>query len=149
MSETKQKLLAEIEELRLRLQDAEETLEAIRTGGVDALVVSGPEERADIYAFRSRSAYRILFETMNEGAATLATDGTILFCNNRFSVMLKKPMESILGGSLLRFVSAEDIPLVEGLLKRGLEEPQNIEIALKSDDGNLVQCHVSTSALLY
>lgn len=32
----------ELEELRQRLQEAEETLDAIRSGEVDALVVSGP-----------------------------------------------------------------------------------------------------------
>jgi hypothetical protein len=32
----------ELEELRQRLQEAEETLDAIRNGKVDALVVSGP-----------------------------------------------------------------------------------------------------------
>ena len=33
----------ELDELRRRLQEAEETLDAIRSGEVDALVVSGPE----------------------------------------------------------------------------------------------------------
>ncbi len=28
-------------------------------------------------------AYRVLVETMNEGTATLAFDGTILYCNRR------------------------------------------------------------------
>ena len=43
MKATRQDLLAEIDELRLRLQEAEETLEALRSGAVDALVVSSDE----------------------------------------------------------------------------------------------------------
>ena len=38
-----EELLAEIEELRFRLEEAEETLRAIGSGEVDAFVVSGPD----------------------------------------------------------------------------------------------------------
>jgi len=41
-SSTDQDLLAEIAELRVRLEEAEETLKAIRSGEVDALVVESP-----------------------------------------------------------------------------------------------------------
>ena len=40
-SPTKQQLLTELSDLKLRLQEAEEALEAIRSGSVDAIVVSG------------------------------------------------------------------------------------------------------------
>jgi len=39
---TKRELLEEIEKLRGRLSEAEQTLDAIRSGDVDALVVTGP-----------------------------------------------------------------------------------------------------------
>ena len=39
MSETNEQLLKQIEELRQQLQESEETLQAIRSGEVDALVV--------------------------------------------------------------------------------------------------------------
>jgi hypothetical protein len=48
MEPTKQELLAEIAELRVRLEEAEETLEALRTGAVDALVVSLPEGKRSL-----------------------------------------------------------------------------------------------------
>ena len=145
LDDTTQELLAEIERLRTHLQEAEDTLEAIRTGGVDALVVSGPDGDRIYTLTGADTAYRVLFETMNEGAATLGSDGTILFCNNRFSEMLSKPMGSILGRSILSFVSAKDIPLAKAVLGRGLKEPMSVEIALKSEDGSLVQCNVSSN----
>jgi len=37
-----QKLLAENADLKIRLEEAEDTLRAIREGEVDALVISGP-----------------------------------------------------------------------------------------------------------
>ncbi len=41
-AQNNQELLAELQELRSRLDEAEETLRAIRDGEVDALVVSTP-----------------------------------------------------------------------------------------------------------
>ena len=40
--ETREQLLQRIERLEIRLEEAEGTLQAIRHGEVDALVVSGP-----------------------------------------------------------------------------------------------------------
>jgi len=138
-------LLTEIERLTLRLHEAEETLDAIRRGEVDALVVSGPDGE-HVYTLEGADrAYRLLFETMNEGAAILGSDGTIFFCNCRLSAMLKTPMESIRGSSILRYVPATDAPLVKDLLERGLEEPQKMEIPMESQGGDAVPCLVSTS----
>jgi PAS domain S-box-containing protein len=140
-----QDLLAENERLRLSLREAEETLDAIRSGDVDALVVAGPQGD-QVYALAgSDRAYRILFETMNEGAAILASDGAVLFSNTKLAAMLNIPMETIIGSSILRFVSATDVPSVGGLLDKGLKEPQKMEIALNSENGDVVPCLMSTS----
>jgi len=143
--DSREDLLAEIRRLKLRLREAEEVLGAIRSGGVDALVVSGPHGDQVYTLTGADRVYRILFETMNEGAAILGSDGAIFFCNTRLSAMLRTPIETILGGSALRFVTATDTPLFKDLLERGLEQPQKIEISLKSRDGNVVPCHISTS----
>ncbi|MGE5205850.1 MAG: histidine kinase, partial [Chlamydiota bacterium] len=70
---------SEVEELRARLQEAQETLDAIRSGAVDAIVVEGPEGRQVFTLQGAEHPYRVLAETMNEGAASLGRDGTILF----------------------------------------------------------------------
>ncbi|NIO00054.1 MAG: hybrid sensor histidine kinase/response regulator, partial [Anaerolineae bacterium] len=80
---TRQELLLEIEELRARLEEAEETLRAIRSGEVDAVIVSGPQGE-QVYTLKGADhTYRLLIEQMKEGAATLAAEGTILYCNRR------------------------------------------------------------------
>jgi len=88
-----QKLRRENAELRLRIEEAEETLRAIRCGEVDALVV----ESADgprVYALDNvNQSYRTLVEAMSEGAACLNTEGAILYCNSRFAVMLGLPLQ--------------------------------------------------------
>jgi PAS domain S-box-containing protein len=141
-------LIAEIEQLRLRLEEAEETLEAIRNGEVDALVVSGTESDQVYTLDGSDRAYRILFETMNEGAAILGSDGTVLFCNGKLTAMLRAPMETILGGSIFPFVTEKCAPVVADLLEKGLQSSQKMEITLKSRDGTLVPCQISSSPFL-
>ncbi len=50
--ETRERLLERIEQLTMRLEDAENTLQAIRQGEVDALVVSDPGG-PQVYTLRS------------------------------------------------------------------------------------------------
>ena len=70
-TKSKDKQLLQLEELRMRLEEAEETLRAIRKGEVDALVVSGPQGD-QVYTLKgAEQPYRVFVETMNEGAATL------------------------------------------------------------------------------
>jgi len=68
-----------IEELNARLEEAEDILNAIRGGEVDALVVSGPHGD-QIYTLKgAEHPYRVMVEAMNEGAVTLTGDGTIFY----------------------------------------------------------------------
>ena len=50
--DTYQKLLTENADLRTRLEEAQDTLRAIREGEVDALVVYGPGRGADLHSER-------------------------------------------------------------------------------------------------
>ena len=62
----KSESISELEQLRARLEEAEETLTAIRSGEVDALVVSGPHGE-QIYTLRGADhSYRVLLEDRNE-----------------------------------------------------------------------------------
>ena len=54
-------------------------------------------------------AYRMLIESMNEGALMLTSDKTILFANQRFATMVKCRLEQVLGSSFRRFLSDEDL----------------------------------------
>ena len=141
------KLLDEIEGLRLRLQEAEGTLDAIRRGEVDALVISGPDGDQVYTLTGADRTYRIVLETMNEGAAIIGSDGMVLFCNARLSGILKTPLERILGASMARFVTQEDTQSFEALLNQSLVERQQTELTLKAGAGDFVPARVSTSPL--
>ena len=79
---------AEVEELRRRLEEAEETLRAIREGEVDALVVDGPRGEV-IYTLTSADyPYRLMIDEMNEGAVSVSPDSFILYSNRNFASIL-------------------------------------------------------------
>ena len=70
---------SEIAGLRLRLEEAEETIRAIHSGAVDAFVVEVPNG-ARIYTLETADRpYRLLVEEMQQGAITLSDDGTIAY----------------------------------------------------------------------
>jgi hypothetical protein len=72
----------EVEEYRRRMEEAEETLRAIRQGKVDALVISG-EQGEQVFTLKDADRpYRLMIEEMREGAVILRPDGAIIFANS-------------------------------------------------------------------
>ena len=137
-------LMTEIESLTLRLEEAEETLRAIGNGEVDAFVVTGPGGEQVFTLKGAEQPYRALVETMNEGAATLSAEGTILYCNKRLAAMLRIPLENIIGTMFVAYVDTPDKPLLSALLEKSADEPATGEITLISGEGNAVQVIVSS-----
>jgi PAS domain S-box-containing protein len=78
----------EMDELRRRLEEAEETLRAIREGEVDALVIDAPQGEV-IYTLTSADyPYRLMIDEMNEGAVSVSPDSFILYSNRNFGSIL-------------------------------------------------------------
>ncbi|HUL19889.1 MAG TPA: ATP-binding protein [Thermodesulfobacteriota bacterium] len=144
---TKDKHLVEIADLRMHLEEAEETLRAIREGEVDALVVSGPQGD-QVYVLKgAEQPYRVYVETMNEGAVTLGPDGTILYCNNRFGELLKEPIERMVGSEIVRFIAPTDTVSFESAFQSGRKGSSKVEILLKGGDGQLIPVLLSLCPL--
>src|SRR4051812_11757113 len=123
-----------IKEMRRRLQEAEDTIDAIRHGHVEALVVSAPEGD-QIYTLRSADQpYRLMVEQMREGALTLAADGTILYCNQRFAELTARRPELIAGRVLEEFIDPADLSTLQRILR---SDSSRAEIQLASDDGTV------------
>ncbi len=140
-------LRAEIEELRARLAEAEETLRAIRGGEVDALVVSKPGGNQVFTLKGIDHAYRVLVEEMNEGAATLNADGVIHYCNNSLASMLGKPLEKVIGSSLQRYVPPEFLPAFDQFIKQSLRGSGKVELSLIKATGALLPVLLSGRGL--
>jgi PAS domain S-box-containing protein len=100
-------LAAANEELREKNQELEETLEAIRSGEVDAIVVAKGDARK-IYTLEGADhPYRVLVENIREGALTLSRAGMILYANSRFADMVQLPPDRVTGSSLIDYVCPE------------------------------------------
>jgi PAS domain S-box-containing protein len=104
--------------LRVRLAEAEETLRAIRTGEVDTLMVNGKQGPQVFTLHGAEHAYRVLIESMNEGALTITAGKMILYANQCFARMVNCPLEQVMGGSLRRFLSPADRAVLRPLLRQ-------------------------------
>jgi PAS domain-containing protein len=94
---TKRELIQEISDLKSKLTESQETLRAIQSGEIDAIVINtnGVEQ---IFTLKgAEEPYRILFEQMNEGAITISDDRSILFCNHSFAELVRTPLDKIIG----------------------------------------------------
>ena len=138
---THSELLLENEELRARLEEAEETLRAIRNHEVDALMVEGPEGEQVFTLKGAEQPYRIIVEAMGEGAVTIAPDETVLYCNRRFAEIIKRPLHLIIGAAFPTFIAAGDQPLLEQLL--GARDGDRKEMTLETGDGTEIPAYIS------
>jgi PAS domain S-box-containing protein len=117
-------------ELRQRLEEAEETLRAIRAGEVDALVVDGAEG-GRVYTLQGADhPYRAMIEAMQQGAASLSVDGTVLYCNRSFAEMVGRPHEKVLGAVMHELMPESQRPLFDGMLAQGRSQYSRGEIFL-------------------
>lgn len=137
----------ELAELRARLAEAEDTLRAIRTGEVDALVVSGKQGDQVFTLEGAGHAYRVLIESMNEGALTLTTGEVILYANQCFARMVRLPLEQVTGGSFHRFLSARDRAVLRPLLKRPGEAGSKAQVSLMAGDDAKTPVQISIRPL--
>jgi two-component system CheB/CheR fusion protein len=143
---TYEQLLAENQHLQRQLEEATDTIEAIRTGQVDALVVAGKDGH-ELYTLKTADhAYRVFIETMNEGAITLNEDGLILYCNSTFANLVGVPISSAIGLSFEAFVSPDSQEAYRQLFTRSWWETRKAELLLRGADSE-VPCQLSVTAL--
>ena len=130
-------------ELRARLAEAQETLDAIRTGAVDGVVVQN-----QVYTLHgAEEPYRLLIEAMNEGAVVLRADGTVLYCNHRFAELLGEPLQQVIGTPLRRFIVPDELSAFDALLAKGQKHSSKGEISLHCQGAAVVLVQLSFSVL--
>src|SRR5690349_3956383 len=140
-------LQAENSRLRLRLEEAEETLAAIRSGAIDAVVVEQDGVNR-IYALESADRpYRLFVEEMHQGAATLHADGTIAWCNRQLGILLRIPQPKLLGNFLRDYVLEADRSVYDEVLREGRRQSGRSEAHLRRSDGAIVPTFLTFNAL--
>ena len=133
--------------MRARLKSAEETLRAIQSGEVDALMVSGRHGERVVSLKGSEPNYRMLVEAMSEGAATLSRNGVVLYCNRRFADQVNKPPGKIIGSSLQSLVAETERNRFETLLSDARKAVAKGEFSLRRTDGKLIPVYLSLDRL--
>lgn len=140
-------LRGERQALLQKLEEAEQTLAAIRAGEVDSLVVEGPEGPR-IFSLEAEVQYRVLIESMNEGAATVSEDGTILYCNACFARLLDLPLQRTMGSSIHDWIPERSRPAFRALLARAQATQVREEMALSGAGGEEIPAYLSASTMI-
>ena len=140
-------LLHESEVLRVRLDEAEDTLRALHAGEVDALVVADPGGNKIFRLQGSETPYRILVEQMHEGAVTLSNENIVLYANPRFTELLRIPLNRVMGKTFDSFVAPVDSSAFTALLHAARSAPSSGEVLGLAADGTLVPLQLALSLL--
>lgn len=109
-------LIEQIEVLRTRLEEAEQTIEAIRNGDIDALIDNKGNNIRIFTIEGAETAYRLMVDTMSEGAMTLDPNGSILYANKRISEMLVIPHQQIISKPIYRFIKHSEHNSIKSLI---------------------------------
>jgi len=131
------------EELLARLKASEETLAAIRSGEVDALMVSGRRGEQVVTLKGGEPAYRMLVEAMSVGAATLSSDGAVLYSNRKFAEMIRRPPGKVIGITVHSLVEEKERDRFVAFLAIAQKGVAKGEFNLRTSNGNPVPVHLS------
>ncbi|RZL13500.1 MAG: PAS domain S-box protein, partial [Pedobacter sp.] len=144
---TKEQLAAELQELRLQLEDANDTIHAIRTGMVDAFVVQG-DDGHQLYTLKSADqTFRVLIEKMQEGAITLSKDGIILYCNSSFAEMAGVPLDKVIGIHFNQFIQGITFTGLNEIISGGRFTDYKTEDTMTRTDGTVLPVLLSLTNL--
>jgi PAS domain S-box-containing protein len=128
-----------------RLAEAEDALRAIGAGEVDAFVVSDEHGKAVFTLSTADRLYRIFLEQMRDGAATVSSEGLILYANQRLGELLSCTREELVGLPFARFVAG---PLPRsGEVASATGAGATAEIDLLDANGTVVPVLVGTTTI--
>ncbi len=132
--------------LQAQLDEARQTIEAIRDVQVDALVIKMPGGERVFAIETADRPYRVLVEEMAQGAATLTGDGLVVYANPRLRTLLEVPADALVGAPFASLFPQEDRAEVERLVLQATTTPCTIETRLQRGD-RAIPVQVSASPL--
>jgi two-component system, OmpR family, phosphate regulon sensor histidine kinase PhoR len=146
-TKTYEELLTEFEKLRAQLDEANDTIHAIRTGQVDALVVQG-DNGPRLYTLKTADhTYRVFIEKMKEGAVTLNSAGIILYSNSQFASMVNLPLATVIGSCMADFIPKESLHEYKRITEQGWRSDTKGEIFLRNKNDELIPFLLSVTSL--
>jgi PAS domain S-box-containing protein len=136
MPRKKQQAPDETAELKRQLTETEETLEAIRQYLVDAFVIRKADGEQVVTLTDANFPYRMMVESMNEGAITLIPDGTIFYCNPCFASMVRMDTDKLIGSNFRDLIVPEDQLAFDEMFQGAGHTPARGEFRLQTGEGN-------------
>jgi PAS domain S-box-containing protein len=110
--------------------DADETVQAIHQGDVDAVVVMKALEGPQVILLHgAEEPYRVLVERMSDGALTAGSDGVILYVNSRLCELTGLPSDRLVGRDVASLFEGEAPKLIPEV---------TVEASLLSESGSAV-----------
>lgn len=130
-------------ELKNRLEETEETLRAIRQYMVDAFVVTRANGVQVVTLSEADFPYRMMVESMNEGAVTLIPDGTIFYCNPRFAEMVEVDAKKLIGVRFRDLLPSDQQQHFDSMLHQAGHDGLRGEFRLQAAQGTSVSVQLS------
>lgn len=139
-------LLSEIEYLKIHLSEAQEAIEAIKGGSVDAFAVR-KDGKPEVFTLQSLDyAYRVLIEKINEGTLNLTREGLIVYSNSYFSDLVKTGNERVTGSFIFDFIAEGSHEKFRQHFAMALQGSSKTEINLSVDNKN-IPVYISLTSL--
>ena len=137
----------EIARLRQRLEEAEESLDAIRSGSVDALVIKGPNGDQIFTLKDADRPYRTIIENMGDGAVTIREDGLILYANKQFAEIMGLSLEKLLGGNLFDLAGPRSRAALKELIDKAGKAGAHEDVEFARGSGRPLLVHLSLAPM--
>lgn len=135
------------DELLARLKAAEQSLRALPSRGLDGLVVFGRGGAQVVTLKGGESAYRMLVDAMSEGAATISSEGVVLYSNRRFAELIGRAPARLLGTAIHSLVHETEQDRVDGFLRSARRQGAKGEFVLRTRAGRSIPVYLSLSRL--
>jgi PAS domain S-box-containing protein len=120
------------------------TVEAIRNGSVDALVIGG---ESVVMLDSAQRFYQAAVERMQQGVVIIGAYGEIAYANQRMSTLLAMGKERLLSMSLPKLVVNGDRDALQTLLDARGDGSAQAQVRLRRSDGQVVEALITVTAM--
>jgi len=115
--------------------ESDQIIQAILHGKIDALVMQGAEGERVLTLEGAEHPYRVVLESVSDGAATVDPTGMVLYANGRFEEILRVPPGSLVGKTLKAHLTTAASKKLRELVAKGLHSNAQGEITLGTPGG--------------
>lgn len=124
--------------------EAGATVDAIRTGSVDALVIGGEQV---VMLDSAQRFYQAAVDRMQQGVVIVGAQGSIAYANQRMATLLGTSRERLVGTSLLKLAYNGDEPSLASVLNARNGASAQAEVRLRRANNELVSTLVTVTAM--